>query len=63
MAIIDVLESLNLGDMDEAKLKGLREILVNELGEVTQHGELLSNSIEKIDARLRDLDGGYKPGD
>ena len=63
MAIIDVLESLDLGSVDEKKLKSLREILVKELGEVTQHGELLSNSIGRIDSRLRDLNPGYKPGD
>jgi hypothetical protein len=63
MAIIDVLESLDLGSVDGAKLKSLREILVKELGEVTQHGELLSDSIKKIDLRLGELDPGYKPGD
>ena len=63
MAIIDVLESLDLGSVDEVKLKSLRKILVKELGEVTQHGELLSNSIEKIDSRLRDLNPDHQPGD
>lgn len=61
MAIIDVLESLELGGLDEAKLSGLRKILVKELGEVTLHQENLSDAIQKIDGRLRDLNPDYKP--
>lgn len=63
MAIIDVLESLDLGGLSEAKLNELRKILASELTEVTLHKKHLADSIDKIDDRLRELNPDYKPED
>ncbi len=63
MAIINVLESLDLEGLDAAKLNDLRRILAKELAEVTLHQEHLSDSIKKLDSRLRDLDPDYNPAD
>ncbi|MGI9513721.1 MAG: hypothetical protein ACR2OL_12535 [Anderseniella sp.] len=63
MAIIDVLQSLDLEGMDEANLNALRKILAKELAEVTLHREHLTDSINSIDGRLRDLNPDYKPAD
>ena len=63
MAIIDVLQSLDLGGLDEAQLKELRKILAKELAEVTLHQEHLTDSIKNIEARLRELNPDYKPED
>ena len=61
MAIIDVLESLDLGGLSEAKLNELRKILATELSEVTLHEKHLADAINRIDNRLRELNPDYKP--
>ncbi len=61
MAIIDVLESLDLGGLSEAKLNELRKILATELSEVTLHEKHLTDAINRIDDKLRELNPDYKP--